>query len=101
MDAETAEVHRRVRRLLLAIATDLDDSRQQLLKEVGFQGDDAVDNWYLIACITAQEVVNLLDAEYIGAIALRDIAEAVRDHADKDLPPEQQARSDGRVRCAR
>jgi hypothetical protein len=88
MDPHTTQVHRRVWRLILAVATDADDARRTLIRDVGLDADD----WYMIAAITAQEVAHLLDTEYLAAIALRDIAEAVRTHADKDLPDEQQVR---------
>ena len=45
------------RRLLLAVATNLDDARQKLLRDVGFD----IDNWYAIAYFIALDAVHLLD----------------------------------------
>jgi hypothetical protein len=79
MDPEDLAAQRQVRRLLLAVATDLDDARQQLLREVGFD----IDDWYVIAVLTAQELVRVLDAEYITAQLL----------GGKDLPADLPARA--------
>ena len=81
MDPETLEMRRQARRLMLAVATDLDDARLQVLKDVGFAGDDALDQWYCIAVLLAQEVADLLAGEFIAAYLF----------CGKDLPPNPEA----------
>ena len=78
MNPHATLVGHRSWRLILAIASSDDDARRILAREVG----EDTEAWYQIALVTALQVANMLDAEYMTVEAMR----AVADNPDLDLP---------------
>jgi hypothetical protein len=71
MNRHATLVDRRAWRLILAVATNNDDARRTLAREIG----EDIDAWYQLALVTGVQVAQLLNAEYLAAEAMRSFVD--------------------------